>query len=130
MCQFHQHFTRGFFVQKFCTKLFCTYILGLNFFWPKNIGANAGEIDHMFLLSAKKRKRISDYLQIFDGFFSPTAKRRIGIGAASMLLSPCQKIHRHDSQNSRSSTPPPFTHNPLLSVPLTHTHTLFLTHSL
>ncbi len=22
--QFHQHFTRGFFVQKFCAKLFCT----------------------------------------------------------------------------------------------------------
>ncbi len=39
--QFHQHFTRGFFVRKFCAKLFCTYILGLNFFWRKNIGANA-----------------------------------------------------------------------------------------
>ncbi len=40
-CQFHQHFTRGFFVLKFCTKLFCTYIFGLNFCWQKNIGANA-----------------------------------------------------------------------------------------
>jgi hypothetical protein len=41
-CQFHQHFTRGFFVRKFyaklfctCAKLFCTYILGLNFFLAK-----------------------------------------------------------------------------------------------
>jgi hypothetical protein len=40
-CQFHQHFTHAFFVQKFCAKHFCTYILGLNFFWRKNIGANA-----------------------------------------------------------------------------------------
>ncbi len=31
-CQFHQHFMRGFFVQKFCPQLFCTYILGLYFF--------------------------------------------------------------------------------------------------
>jgi hypothetical protein len=30
--QFHQHFTHVFFVRKFCAKLFCTYILGLNFF--------------------------------------------------------------------------------------------------
>ncbi len=34
-CQFHQHFTRGFFVQKFSVKLFCTYILSLSFFWRK-----------------------------------------------------------------------------------------------
>ncbi len=39
-CQFHQHFTHGFFVPKFGAKLFCTYILGLNFFRHKNIGAN------------------------------------------------------------------------------------------
>jgi hypothetical protein len=31
-CQFHQHFTSNFFVQKFCAKLFCTHILGFNFF--------------------------------------------------------------------------------------------------
>jgi hypothetical protein len=31
-CQSHQHFTRGFFIQKFCSQLFCTYILGLFFF--------------------------------------------------------------------------------------------------
>ncbi len=30
--QFHQPFTHGFFVRKFCAKLFCTYILGLKFF--------------------------------------------------------------------------------------------------
>ncbi len=40
-CQFHQHFTRVFFVQKFCAKFFCTYILGLIFFRRKNISANA-----------------------------------------------------------------------------------------
>ncbi len=40
-CQSHQHFTRNFFIRKFCPKLFCTYILGLNFFWRKNICANA-----------------------------------------------------------------------------------------
>jgi hypothetical protein len=40
LCQFHQHFTRGFFVWKFWAKLFCTYIKGLNFCWCKNIGAN------------------------------------------------------------------------------------------
>ncbi len=40
-CQFHQHFKRYFFVPKFCAKLFCTSILGLNFFWWKNIGVNA-----------------------------------------------------------------------------------------
>ncbi len=40
-CQFHQHFTRGFFVWKFCAKLFCAYILGLSCFLRKNIGANA-----------------------------------------------------------------------------------------
>jgi hypothetical protein len=48
-CQFHQHFMRGFFVQKFCAQLFCNCILGLNFFWYKNIGANVGEIDHWFI---------------------------------------------------------------------------------
>ncbi len=31
-CQFHQHFTLGFFIQKFCAKLFLYLILGLNFF--------------------------------------------------------------------------------------------------
>jgi hypothetical protein len=40
-CQFHQYFTLGFFVRKFCAKLFWTWILGLNFFWRKNIRANA-----------------------------------------------------------------------------------------
>jgi hypothetical protein len=25
-CQFHQHFTRGFFVQKLCANLFCMYL--------------------------------------------------------------------------------------------------------
>ncbi len=30
--QFRQYFTRGFLVRKFSAKLFCTYILGLNFF--------------------------------------------------------------------------------------------------
>ncbi len=40
-CQFHQHFTRAFFVQKFCTKLFCTYILDLIIFGHKNICASA-----------------------------------------------------------------------------------------
>ncbi len=30
--QFHQHFTLGFFEQKFCAKLFCTDILRLNIF--------------------------------------------------------------------------------------------------
>jgi hypothetical protein len=38
-CQFHQHFTRAFFVKKICTQLFCTYILRLIFlakeFWRK-----------------------------------------------------------------------------------------------
>ncbi len=29
-----------FFGQKFCAKLFCTYILGLHFFWHKNIGTH------------------------------------------------------------------------------------------
>jgi hypothetical protein len=32
---------RAAFLQKFCSTLFCIYILGLNFFWQKNIGANA-----------------------------------------------------------------------------------------
>ncbi len=32
---------RASFVRKFCSKLFFTYILGLNFFWCKNIYANA-----------------------------------------------------------------------------------------
>jgi hypothetical protein len=27
-CQFHQHFTRGFFIRNFLAQLFCTYILG------------------------------------------------------------------------------------------------------
>jgi hypothetical protein len=36
-CQFHQHFTCSFFVQKFWVKLFCAYTLGLNFFWSKNM---------------------------------------------------------------------------------------------
>ncbi len=31
----------AFFVQTFCPYLFCTDILGLNFFWRKNNGANA-----------------------------------------------------------------------------------------
>ncbi len=31
--QFHQHFTRGFFVQKFCSKLFCAGSIGWTFFW-------------------------------------------------------------------------------------------------
>ncbi len=30
-CQFHQHFTSSFFVQKFCLQLFSTCILGLYF---------------------------------------------------------------------------------------------------
>ena len=30
-CQFHQHFTRSFFVQKSFEQLFCTYALGLYF---------------------------------------------------------------------------------------------------
>jgi hypothetical protein len=33
--QFHQHFKRVFFVRKFCAKLFCTSILGLNLFCSK-----------------------------------------------------------------------------------------------
>jgi hypothetical protein len=36
-CQFHQHFTRGFFVQKLHTKLFCTHILGLNFYGARKL---------------------------------------------------------------------------------------------
>ncbi len=40
-CQFHQHFMRIFFVQKFCANLFCNYILGLNFLRRKNTGADA-----------------------------------------------------------------------------------------
>ncbi len=39
-CQFQQHFTCSFFIRKFRGKLFCAYILGLNFFWRKNFGAN------------------------------------------------------------------------------------------
>ncbi len=39
--QIHQHFTRGFFVRKFCAQLFWTYILGFYFFWRKNICAKA-----------------------------------------------------------------------------------------
>jgi serine/threonine protein kinase len=31
-CQFQQHFTRGFFLLKFCAKLTCAYILGLYLF--------------------------------------------------------------------------------------------------
>jgi hypothetical protein len=30
--QFHQQFTSSFLVQKFCLKIFCTNILGFNFF--------------------------------------------------------------------------------------------------
>ncbi len=40
-CQYHQHFTRGFFRTKVLCKDFCTYILGLNFFWCKNISTTA-----------------------------------------------------------------------------------------
>ncbi len=31
-CRFHQHFMRGFFVRKFCVKLFSAYILCLSIF--------------------------------------------------------------------------------------------------
>jgi hypothetical protein len=44
-CQFHQHFIHDLFVQKFCEKLFCTHILGLNLFWCKSCSQNVGEID-------------------------------------------------------------------------------------
>jgi hypothetical protein len=39
--QFHQHFTRGFFVRKFRTKLFLYLDLRFVLFWCKNIGAKA-----------------------------------------------------------------------------------------
>ena len=41
-CQFHQHFTSSFFVQKSFEQLFCTYGLGLYFcFWQKETGAKS-----------------------------------------------------------------------------------------
>ncbi len=44
--QFHQHFTHGFFIWKFCAQLFFTYILGLYFLahWSKSCSENVGEI--------------------------------------------------------------------------------------
>ncbi len=39
-CQFHQDFTRRFFVRKFRSKRFCPNNLELNCFWCKNFGAN------------------------------------------------------------------------------------------
>jgi hypothetical protein len=45
---------RGFFVQKFCAKLFCAYILDLNFFGARILAQmrslNVGEIDHRVLV--------------------------------------------------------------------------------
>jgi hypothetical protein len=39
--QFHHHFTHVFFIQKFLDKTFLCFKYGLNFFWRKEIGANA-----------------------------------------------------------------------------------------
>jgi hypothetical protein len=39
--QFHQHLTRGFFVQKFRAELFCTYILGLCIFGARILAQRA-----------------------------------------------------------------------------------------
>ncbi len=39
--QYHQHFMHGIFVQMFWEQLFCTFTLGLYFFWRKNICAKA-----------------------------------------------------------------------------------------
>ena len=36
-CQFHQHFTSSFFVRKALEQLFCTYIVGLNFFGARKL---------------------------------------------------------------------------------------------
>ncbi len=47
--QFHQNFTRGFFIWKFCAKLFCIYILDLDFFGKRILAQmrlkNVGKID-------------------------------------------------------------------------------------
>jgi len=40
-CQFHQHFTRAFFVQKCFFAAFLLLQFGFDFFWPKNIGKKA-----------------------------------------------------------------------------------------
>jgi hypothetical protein len=37
LCQFHQPFMRSFFVRKFSAKLFCAYILDLNFFGARKL---------------------------------------------------------------------------------------------
>ncbi len=58
-------FYERLFVWKFCVKLFCIYMLGLSFFWRKNIGKknsqNIGEIDHRsrILLFAKRQVHYS-----------------------------------------------------------------------
>ena len=36
-CQFHQHFTSSFFIQKLFEQLFCTYILGLYFLGTRKL---------------------------------------------------------------------------------------------
>ncbi len=41
-CSVHQHFTHGSSYESFAQSFFfCAYILGLNFIWRTNIGANA-----------------------------------------------------------------------------------------
>ncbi len=40
-CQFHQHFTCGFFYKSFACSFYVLTFCALTFFWQKNIGANA-----------------------------------------------------------------------------------------
>jgi hypothetical protein len=53
--QFHQHFTRGFFVRKFCTKLFVLEVKVKLFIDAKKMAQlhskNVGEIDSWSLFS-------------------------------------------------------------------------------
>ncbi len=48
-CQFHQHFTCGFFVQNFCVKLYCGYILDLNCFCARILAQYKYLLNLMFV---------------------------------------------------------------------------------
>jgi len=59
-CQFHQHFTLTFFVQKCFAQLYSYYSLVLGFFWRKDIGEKAARKMLMKLTIGKKKKKNED----------------------------------------------------------------------
>jgi len=102
MSQFHQHFTRKFFVQKCFAQLFSSIVLALQHFWRKNIPAKGLCKMLMKLTLELGNSYDNDLPSISSTINERIFHTNVGFGSFSTYVSALTNVREHiRTKNSR-----------------------------